>query len=74
MTTLDHYVYSFFKWLDMLNTLIVTRQSFLKPVIKKLFKKYNKIWKKINALIGKESDSEPIYGDNDKYKTKIIWG
>ena len=69
-TTLDHYVYSFFKWLDMLNTLIVTRQSFLKPVVKNCLKSILKY----ELVIGKESDSEPIYGDNDKYKTKIIWG
>ena len=47
---------------------------FFKASYKKLFKKYTKIWKKINALIDKESNSEFIYGDNDKYKTKIIWG
>ena len=34
--------------------------------------RYIKIWKRINNLIGKEFDSEPVYGDSDKYKkTKI---
>ena len=34
--------------------------------------RYVKIWKRINNLIGKEFDSEPVYGDSDKYKkTKI---
>ena len=30
--------------------------------------RYIKIWKRINNLIGKEFDSEPVYGDSDKYK------
>ena len=38
----------------------------------KLLKKKNKIWKKISNLMKIEFDSEPVYGDNDKYiKTKI---
>ena len=38
----------------------------------KLLKKYNKIWEKISNLMNIEFDSEPVYGDNDKYiKTKI---
>ena len=38
----------------------------------KLFKKYCKIRKKIKALLGIESDSEPVYGDTDSYiKTKV---
>ena len=38
----------------------------------KLLKKYIKIWEKISNLLNIEFDSEPIYGDNDKYiKTKI---
>ena len=38
----------------------------------KLLKKYNKIWEKISNLMNVEFDSEPVYGDNDKYiKTKI---
>ena len=38
----------------------------------KLLKKYNKILEKISNLINIEFDSEPVYGDNDKYiKTKI---
>ena len=33
----------------------------------KLLKKYNKIWKKISNLMNIKFDSEPVYGDNDKY-------
>ena len=42
----------------------------------KLVKKYNKIWEKISNLMNIEFDSEPVYGDNDKYiKAKItIYG
>ena len=37
-----------------------------------LLKKYTKIWEKVSSLMNKELDSEPVYGDNDKYiKTKI---
>ena len=38
----------------------------------KLLKKYNKIWEKVSNLMNIEFDSEPVYGDRDKYiKTKI---
>ena len=38
----------------------------------KLLKKYNKIWEKISNLLNIKSDSQPVYGDGDKYiKTKI---
>ena len=39
----------------------------------KLLKKYNKIWKKVVHLMNiVEFDSDPVYGDNDKYiKAKI---
>ena len=38
----------------------------------KLLKKYNKIWEKINNLLDIKLDSEPVYGDGDKYiKTKM---
>ena len=37
----------------------------------KLLKKCNKIWEKISNLMNIEFDSEPVYGDGDKYiKTK----
>ena len=37
-----------------------------------LLKKYNKIWERVGNLLNIESDSEPVYGDVDKYiKTKI---
>ena len=38
----------------------------------KLLKKYNKIWERVSNLLSIKFDSEPVYGDNDKYiKTKI---
>ena len=43
---------------------------------KQLLKKYNQIWKRAEKLLKIELDSEPVYGDSDKYiKTKIkIYG
>ena len=39
---------------------------------KKLFKNYNKIWKKVEKLMGIEFNTKPTYGDDEKYiKTKI---
>ena len=38
----------------------------------KLLKVYTQIWKRVRNLLNIKSDSEPVYGDNDKYiKTKI---
>ena len=38
----------------------------------KLLKKYNKIWERVINILTIEFDSEPVYGDVDKYiKTKI---
>ena len=38
----------------------------------KLLKKYNKIWERVSNLLSMKFDSEPVYGDNDKYiKTRI---
>ena len=38
----------------------------------KLLKKYNKVWEKISNLMNIEFDSEPVYGDNNKYiKTQL---
>ena len=38
----------------------------------KLLKKYNKIWERVSNSLSTKFDSEPVYGDNDKYiKTKI---
>ena len=43
-----------------------------KIIDNKLWKRYIKIWERIYDLIGKECDSEPVYGENDKcMKTKI---
>ena len=39
---------------------------------KKLFKNYNKIWKKVEKLMGIDFNTKPAYGDDEKYiKTKI---
>ena len=39
---------------------------------KKLLQRHTIIWEKRSSLVKKEFDSEPVYGDNDKYiKTKI---
>ena len=38
----------------------------------KLLKRYNKIWEKVSNLLNIEFDSEPIYGDVDKYIKKKI--
>ena len=44
----------------------------LKVKDKTLFKNYNKIWKKIEKLMGIDFNTKPTYGDDDKYtKTKI---
>ena len=38
----------------------------------KVLKKYKKIWQKVGNLLNIEFDSEPVYGDVDKYiKTKL---
>ena len=42
---------------------------------KQLLKKYNQIWKRVEKLLKIEFNSEPFYGDNDKYiknKNKYI--
>ena len=41
-----------------------------------MLKKYTEIWERISNLINIKFDTEPVYGDNDKYiKTKIkIYG
>ena len=37
-----------------------------------LLEKYTKIWSRVSNLMNIEFDSDPVYGDNDKYiKTKI---
>ena len=39
---------------------------------KQLLENYNKIWEKIEKLMKIDSESNPVYGDDDKYiKTKI---
>ena len=42
-----------------------------KVIDNKLLKNYRKVWEKICSLMKTKFDSEPVYGDNDKYiKTK----
>ena len=37
-----------------------------------MLKKYTQIWKKVKNLLNIKFDSEPVYGDSEKYiKTKI---
>ena len=55
----------------MLNALIVIRQCLFRGVITNL-ENYNKIWERVSSLLSIKLDSEPFYGDNDKYiKVKI---
>ena len=43
-----------------------------KVINKQLLKKFNQICKKVKSLLNIKFDSEPVYGDIDKYiKTKI---
>ena len=48
---------------------------YFKVIDKTLLKKYIRIWERVSSLMNIEFDSEPVYGDNDKYiKTKKnIW-
>ena len=56
----------------MFNGLIVIRQCLSKVTDKKLLKNYIKIWEKVSNLMDIKFDSEPFYGNNNKYiKTKI---
>ena len=48
------------------------KTMFFKVTDKKLLKNHTKILKKVSNLMDIKFDSEPVYGDNDKYiKTKI---
>ena len=38
----------------------------LKVINKKLFKKYNKIWERVNNLMNIKFDSKAFYRDSDK--------
>ena len=37
-----------------------------KVKVRKLLKKYIKIWKRVSSLMNIEFDSEPVYDNNDK--------
>ena len=43
----------------------------LKVNDKQLFKKYNKIWKKMERLMSIDFESKPFYGDDKYIKTKL---
>ena len=65
----------------LLEDLKVIQQCFLRLAIKNVEKntikfEKRKIWKKVEKLLKIEFDSNPVYGDDDKYiKTKIkIYG
>ena len=48
-----------------------SNKCLLWPLIKKLLKKYTKIWERVSSLMNIELGSKPVYGDNDKcIKTK----
>ena len=48
------------------------KTMYFKVIDNKLLKKYNKIWENVGNLLNIDFDSEPVYGDVDKYvKTKI---
>ena len=50
----------------------INKTMFFKVSDNNLLKKYNKIWEKISNLLDIKFDSQPVYGDGDKYiKTKI---
>ena len=43
-----------------------------KVIDNKLLKNYIKIWERVSSLMNIKLNSEPVYGDKDKYiKTKI---
>ena len=55
----------------MLNALVIGQ--FLSRLLIKTIKSYTEIWRKVSNLMDMKFDSEPVYGDNDKYvKTKIL--
>ena len=45
---------------------------FFKVIDDKLLKNSSKIWEKVSSFTGIKFDSEPVYGDNDKYITTKI--
>ena len=43
-----------------------------KVIDNKLLKRYTQIWERVSNLMNIKFDSEPVYGDNEKYiKTKM---
>ena len=69
---LDHYAWSFHKWLTMLETLKVIQQCLSRLMIANCQKSTIKYGEKVEKLLKINFNSEPIYGDNEKYiKTKI---
>ena len=64
---LDHYAWSFHKWLAILKNLKVIQQ-----LATKIVKRYNQMWNRVEKLLKIKFDSEPVYGDNDKHIKKKI--
>ena len=67
---LDHYALIYFKWVDLLDTLMVTEKTCHLSENEEIIIKYNKIWKKITKTYGFKLDSQPVY-DKKYIKTKL---
>ena len=61
------YVKPFKKKIIIIIIIKTLRECFFRVSDKKLSKNYNKIWERVSNLIKIKSDSEPFYGNNDKY-------
>ena len=68
MMLLDHCIYLFQKRLDRLLNLKKKITMFLMAKDKQFLENYNKIWKKIEGLMGIDFESKATYlDDDDKY-------
>ena len=66
MVLLDHYIYLFHKRLNILINLKKNKMTLsLVDKGKQLLENYNKIWKKIERLMGIDFESKATYGDDD---------
>ena len=66
----------FLKWLPQMTGYVKhfdsNKTMSLKVNDNRLLRKYTKMWEKVSILMNIEFDSEPVYGDNDKYiKAKV---
>ena len=66
MMLIDHYAQSILECFDS------NKAISAKAIDNKLSKKYNQIWKKVQNSLNIKFDSEPVYGDHDKYIKKKI--